>query len=108
MKRGEVRWREFKAPDKRRPVVILSRNSTLDFLNAVTVAPITTNLRELPSHVYLDETDGLLKPCNVTLHSIVTVDKRTIGKFIASLSQERMEEIENAISHALGFGDVVG
>lgn len=107
MKRGEVRWTNLPAPISRRPAVVLSRNSTLGVLNTVTVAPVTTQLRELRSRVYLDEDDGLPKPCNATLHDIVTVRKEALQELITVLSQERIEEIEAAISYALGFGEIV-
>jgi len=32
MRRGEIRWYTFKAPDKKRPVLILTRDSILDVL----------------------------------------------------------------------------
>ncbi|WP_407937679.1 type II toxin-antitoxin system PemK/MazF family toxin [Neomoorella mulderi] len=46
--RGEVRWYSFKPPDKRRPVLILTRNSAISFLNDVTIAPVTSNIRDIP------------------------------------------------------------
>ena len=70
MKRGEVRWYTFKAPDKRRPVLILTRNRSIGVLNAVTVAPITSTIRDVPSEVILDEDDGLLNECAANLHSL--------------------------------------
>lgn len=59
MKRGEVRWYTFKAPDKRRPVLVLTRDTAIGFLNSVTVAPITTTIREIPSELYLNQEDGM-------------------------------------------------
>lgn len=41
MRRGEIRWYTFKTPDKKRPVLILTRDSILDVLGEVTIAPIT-------------------------------------------------------------------
>lgn len=45
MRRGEVRWYKFRQPDKKRPVVILTRVSALEFLGEVTIAPVTTRIR---------------------------------------------------------------
>jgi len=53
MNRGEVRWYTFSRPDKKRPVLILSRDSTLTFLGEVTVAPVTRTIRDIPSEVVL-------------------------------------------------------
>ena len=61
MKRGEVRWYKFHPPDKNRPVLILSRDSVIGYLNEITVAPITTTIRDIPSEVILSEDDGMSK-----------------------------------------------
>lgn len=103
MKRGEVRWYTFRAPDKRRPVLILTRNSAINFLNSLTIAPITTTIRDIPSEVYLSPADGLLTECAANLDNIQTVPKAKIGQLIATLSSERMTEVRQAISFALGF-----
>lgn len=103
MKRGEIRWYTFKAPDKRRPVLLLTRNTSIGALNALTVAPITSTIRDVPSEVLLDEDDGLLNECVANLHSLQTVPKANLGSVISTLSPERMREIESAISFALGF-----
>jgi mRNA interferase MazF len=103
MRRGEVRWHTFAAPDKRRPVLILTRDSAIGFLNALTVAPITTTMRGIPSEVFLGRADGLPTDCAVNLDHIQTVPKAHLESRIASLSSERMMEVQRAISFALGF-----
>ncbi len=57
MKHGEIRWYKFISPDKKRPVLILTRNSVLEYLNEVTVAPITRTVRNIPSEVFLAKED---------------------------------------------------
>ena len=37
MKRGEIRWYTFRVPDKRRPILILTRNEVIDRLNEIIV-----------------------------------------------------------------------
>ena len=59
MNRGDVVWHKFKEPDKRRPVLILTRDGAISGLNQVTVVPITSTIRDLPSQVPLTEEDGL-------------------------------------------------
>jgi len=53
MKRGEIRWYKFKTPDKKRPVLVLTRDSILEYLGEITVAPITSTVRDIPSEVFL-------------------------------------------------------
>lgn len=103
MKRGEVRWYKFKHPDKKRPVVILTRNSILEYLGEVSVAPITSTIRDIPSEVLLSRQDGMHKDCAVNCDHIQTVSKSNVGSLIATLSLEKLGEIRNAINFALSL-----
>jgi len=51
--RGDIWTNEFQRPDKRRPVVVLSRSEAIAVLHIVMVAPITSTIRGLPSEVVL-------------------------------------------------------
>ena len=93
----------FKSPDKRRPVLILTRSSAISDLTWITIAPITTTLRHLPTEVWLDEDDGMSETCAVNLDNIQTVQKEKLGKVIAHLSEERMQEIFEAVKIAFNF-----
>lgn len=103
MKRGEVRWVIFEYPDKRRPAVILTRNSAIGYLSTVTVAPITTTIRQTPSAVRLGLDDGLPEECSANLHNIQTVAQTTIGALIAVLPESKMAQIESALLFALSM-----
>jgi mRNA interferase MazF len=103
MKRGEVRWVIFEYPDKRRPAVILTRNSAIGYLSTVTVAPITTTIRQTPSAVRLWLEDGLPEECSANLHNIQTVAQTTIGALIAVLTESRMAQVESALLFALSM-----
>jgi mRNA interferase MazF len=100
--RGEVRLYQFPRPDKQRPVVVLTRESAIAYLSAVTVAPITSTIRDVPSEVRLTEADGMKGSCAVNLHNVVTVSKAHLGRRVASLSPERLREICAALGFALG------
>jgi len=101
MKRGEVRWYKFKAPDKKRPVLILTRDSILEYLGEVTVAPITSTIRNIPSEVFLSKSDGMPRDCVVNFDHIQTVSKTKIGSLIATLSSDRLRGVHTAISFAI-------
>lgn len=103
MERGEVRWCLFAPPDKERPVVILTHTPAIHYLNAVTVAPISSSIRPVPSQVTLSIGDGLLTDCAANLHNIHTVPKKNVGRYITTLSSARMREIDLAIRFALGI-----
>ncbi len=103
MQRGEVRWYRFATPDKKRPVLILTRSSVLDVLAEVTVAPITTTVRGIPSEVALGPEDGLPRRCAVNLDHLQTVSQAKLGPLITTLSRAAMTEVERAVAFALGF-----
>ena len=101
MKRGEVRWYKFQSPDKKRPVLILTRDSVLEYLGAVTIAPITSTIRDIPSEVLLTREDGLRKDCAVNCDHIQTVSKGKVGTLVATLAPEKLEQVRDAIRFAL-------
>ena len=100
--RGEVRLYQFPRLDKQRPVVVLTRESAVAYLATITVAPITSTLRGVPSEVRLTEADGMKGQCAVNLHNLVTVSKAHLGRRVAMLSPQRMKEICAALGFALG------
>jgi len=102
LERGEVRLFRFAAPDKQRPVLVLTRSSALGYLGRVTVAPITSTLRGVPSEVALGPEDGMKQPCAVNLHNVVTVPKEGLGRRVAQLDARRMREVCVALGFALG------
>lgn len=103
MRRGEVHWYRFAAPDKRRPVVVLTRDSVLEYLGEVTIAPVTSTIREIPSEVLITSKDGLPRDCAVNLDHVQTVSRSKIGALITTLSADRMQQIRAALLFALGL-----
>ncbi|TVQ33496.1 MAG: type II toxin-antitoxin system PemK/MazF family toxin [Wenzhouxiangella sp.] len=104
MKRGEVRWYRFGPPDRKRPVLIFTRTAILAYLGEVTIAPITTTIRTIPSEVVLDAEDGMPRRCAVNCDHLQTINKVRLGKLLTRLTEERLKEVEQAVSFALGFG----
>lgn len=103
MNRGEIRWYTFKPPDKRRPVLIVTRDSAIPVLTGITVAPLTTTIRHIPTEVLLyPEVDGVWETCAVNLDNLQTVPKANIGPLLATLSLEKMAAVEQALCFALG------
>ena len=100
--RGDVRLYQFAPPDTRRPVVVLTRDSAIPYLSTVTVAPVTSTIRGVPSEVVLAEEDGMKALCAVNLHNTVTVSQDRLGRHVAHLSSLRMSEICVALRFSLG------
>lgn len=105
MNRGDICWYTFKAPDKRRPVLIVTRDSAIGVLNSVTIAPITSTIRSIPTEVVLTEDDGMPNICAASFDNLQTVSKSNIGDRIARLTARRMKEAGAAVSFALGLND---
>ena len=101
MKHGEMRWYKFARPDKMRPVLILTRDSVLEYLGEVTVTPITSTVREIPSEVFLCEADGMPRECAVNCDHLQTVSNGKIGSLITSLPPKKMTDVGRAIRFAL-------
>ena len=98
-----MRWYTFSQPDKTRPVLILTRSSAIRYLNAITVAPITTTIRGVPSEVKLAVADGLMTDCAANFYNVQTVPKAKLGAWITTLSSQRMTEVDRALQFALGI-----
>ena len=104
MRRGEIRWYKIQTPDKKRPVLILHRDEIIEHLSEVTIAPVTTTIRDIPSEVFLSSVqDGVPRDCAVNLDHVQTVPKSRIGNLITTLSPLRMESVNHALRFALGI-----
>lgn len=83
-------------------MVVLTRESAIRYLSTVTIAPITSTIRGVPSEVLLDQEDGMKDRCAVNLHNTVTVSQQHLGKRVARLSQLRMAQVCAALRFSLG------
>jgi len=103
MKRGEVRWYKFQQQDKKRPVLILTRDSVLEYLGEVTIAPLTSTIRDIPSEVLLTRHDGVRKDCAINCDHIQTISKGKLGALVTTLTPEKLVRVRNAIRFALNL-----
>ena len=92
----------FPPPDKQRPAVVLTRSSALRFLNRVTVAPITSTIRGIPTEVVLGLEDGMKQPCAVNLDHVITIPRPALGRRVTGLGATRMAEVCAALAFAMG------
>ena len=100
--RGEIWLLKLPSPDRRRPVLILSRPSLLKVLHTATVAAITSTLRGAPTEVALGPEDGLKQVSCVNLTNVFTVRKSELRHYVGSLSAERMRDVCHALNIACG------
>ena len=101
--RGEIWQFEFDRPNKRRPVLVLTRQEILGHLHNVTVAPITTTIRGIPSEVVVGPESGLKTTSAINLDNVATVPKDGLRSFVGTASSQVMEAVREALLFALGF-----
>ena len=87
MNRGEIRWYTFRLPDKRRPVLILTRSEVIDRLNEIIVVPATRTIRGLPTEVVLTPEDGMPVACALNFDHVSTAQRERIGPLLCTFPQ---------------------
>ena len=102
LRRGEIWQYRFKAPGKRRPVLVLTRQEVLPLLHTAMVAPITSTKRGLPSEVSVGVDEGLKHPCTINLDHVQTVEQRFLRDFVGTVSESKMREVCRALALATG------
>jgi mRNA interferase MazF len=100
--RGDIWMYRFKSPDKRRPVVVLSRNDVIGLIHTVMVAPITSTVRGSPGEVVLGAEHGLKRTSAVNLDHVQTVEQGRLAKYVGALPADLMRDICRALAVATG------
>ena len=107
LKRGEIRWYTFRLPDKRRPVLILTRSEIIERLNEIIVVPATRTIRGLTTEVILTSDDGMPTTCALNFDHVSLARRDRLGPILCSLPDARWPEVRRALLIACGFGDQV-
>jgi mRNA interferase MazF len=103
--RGEIWQYRFQPPDKRRPVLVLSRQEVIPLLHTVIVAPITSTRRGAPSEVTVGPAEGLKHESAVNLDHVQTVERARLMSFVGSLNAAQMRKVCQALAIATGCTD---
>ena len=103
IQRGDIRWFRFDAPDKRRPVLVLGRNDSLQVWSQIPVIPLSSQTRGLAWEVSLSPADGLPTACVLKPEWIKAVDRTMLGPLIGTLPEARWGDVREALLRALGF-----
>ena len=102
IKRGEIWLFDFSRPDKRRPVLVLTRVEVIELLHTVMVAPITSTIRGAPSEVIVGVEEGLKKDSAVNLDHVQTVEKARLKRFVGTVGSQKMNAVCRALAVATG------
>ena len=103
--RGEIWQYRFKAPDKRRPVLVLSRQEVIPLLHTVMVAPITSTRRGAPSEVPVGAKEGLKHDSAINLDHVQTVERARLMSFVGTVDAAQMRRVCRALAVATGCSD---
>jgi mRNA interferase MazF len=104
MRRGEIRWYTFAAPDKRRPVLLLTRDEVIDALNEIIVVPVTRTIRGIATEVLLSSSDdGMPTDCALNFDHVSLAQRSRLGPVLTMLPQARWPDVERALLIACGF-----
>jgi len=99
VRRGEIWLAEL---DKRRPVVVLTRDPLGRILHSVIVGPVTSTVRGLNTEVSLTEEDGFRKPCVVNLDNLQLVSRSILVRRVGRTTPTTLREICAATAEAIG------
>jgi mRNA interferase MazF len=100
MTRGEIWFAEVGR--KRRPVLVLTRPEVIDVRALVTVAEVTTSIRNIAAEVEFDhEQAGLERPSVINCDGLHTITKASLTTYAGSVSEETVERVCAAIGYAL-------
>ncbi|MDW5596771.1 type II toxin-antitoxin system PemK/MazF family toxin [Conexibacter stalactiti] len=94
-RQGEVWWAQ--AEDKRRPVLVVTRDVAVPVLNRVVVAPVTRTVRAIPTEVPLGAAEGLPVDCAASFDNLQPISRTLLFDRIGSLGDERRREICRAL-----------
>jgi len=103
--RGEIWLYRFHKPDRRRPVVVLTRQEVIELLDTVMVAPITSTVRGAPSEVIVGSAQGLKQDSAVNLDHVQTVERARLVQYVGRLTPAQMRQVCRALAIATGCAE---
>lgn len=95
LRQGEIWWAE--AEDKRRPVLIVTRNEAAAVLNRLVVAPLTRTVRGIPTEIEVGPEDGMLEPSAASFDNLQPIERSLLTERAGVLEASRRPEICQAL-----------
>ena len=103
MKRGEIWWARMPLPAGRRPVVLVSRDSSYSVRASITVVEVSRTIRAIPTEVPLGKREGLPGRCAANADNLVTIPKTWLDTRIGPLSGQKLVALDAALRFALSL-----
>lgn len=98
-RRGDLWLAEL---DKRRPVVVLTRDPLGSHLHSVIVGPVTSTVRGLSTEVGVGPEDGARITSVVNLDNLQLMDRRRLVRRVGRLRPDTLHRICEAAAAAIG------
>ena len=92
---GEVWWAE--AEDKRRPVLVVTRDEAIPVLTWLVVAPVTRTVRNIPTEVALGTDEGLPESCAAAFDNLQPLRRSFLTQRAGRLDEARRDEVCRAL-----------
>lgn len=101
--RGEIWQYSFPSPNRRRPVLVLTRQEIIGHLASLTVAPVTSTIRDIPTEVAIGPECGLKHPSAINLDNLATVPRAGLRGYVGRVTPEVLDQVREALLFALGY-----
>jgi mRNA interferase MazF len=100
--RGDIVWADLGAGFGRRPVCVVTRDSAIEVLNALTCAPISRTIRGIPTEVEVGPEEGLAERCVINCDSLSTLPKQVLNSHpVGHLAPPKLDQLRDTIAFAL-------
>jgi mRNA interferase MazF len=91
-----VWWAE--AQDKRRPVLVVTRDEAIPVLTWILIAPVTRTVRAIPTEVLLGPDEGLAVDCAAAFDNLQPIRRGFLTDRLGALDPLRRTELCRALT----------
>ena len=95
-RQGDIWWAETE--EKRRPVLVVTRSEAVPVLTRLTVAPVTSRVRGIPTEIVLGADEGLPRPCAASFDNAQPIQMSSLTHFVGRLGTARRGELCRALA----------
>lgn len=98
---GEL-WLMETPNQKRRPVLVISRDEVIPVLNNVVVAPVTSTMRSIPTCIVVGPEEGIDRDSVASFDNLAAVPKSVLTRRLGALGiggRRRICEALNALAN---------
>lgn len=107
MNRGDIWHVDLGGKAGLRPVLVVTRQAVLEYLDKVVVVEITTKGKGYPTEVFIDQAGNLPLPSFVQADNLHTIPKSMMTRFSGTLDNATMHKVSRKITLALGLEGAV-